>query len=140
MSLVGPRPKLPQYEMLHMPYRPGLTGEATLAFRHEEKMLTEVPEDEVPGFYEAVIKPIKAELDIRYMERATFLDDVGMLARTMVRCLEFSVDARRELRVLMRDHAPEHLGQLAPPRIIIPVITTVRPLSDEFEGDWDDVA
>lgn len=144
MSLVGPRPKLPQYEMLHMPYRPGLTGQASLIFRHEEKMLMEIPARDVAGFYDAVIKPMKAELDIRYMERATFLNDVGMLARTMVRCLRCSVDARSELRDLMWKHAPEHLEKLAPPRFTIPVTTTLRPqtfvpeLTDEFAGDWND--
>ncbi|HEY3705339.1 MAG TPA: sugar transferase [Terracidiphilus sp.] len=146
MSLVGPRPKLPQHEMLHMPYRPGLTGQATLAFRHEERMLMEVPGHDVVGFYEAVVKPIKAELDIRYMERATFVNDVSVLARTLVRCLHCSVDARRELRELMWKHAPEHLGRLAPPRFAIPATTTLRPqtfvpeLTDEFAGDMDDAA
>lgn len=144
MSLVGPRPKLPQFEVLHMPYRPGLTGPATLAFRHEEKMLMEVPGHDIVEFYEAVVKPIKAELDIHYMEQATFLNDVTMLVHTVARCLRGSVDARRELRELMWKHAPQHLEKLAPPRFTIPISTSGRPrpfvpeLTDEFAGNWDD--
>jgi hypothetical protein len=142
---VGPRPKLPHHELLHMPYRPGLTGQATLAFRYEEHMLMEVPSQEVDHFYEAVVKPIKAELDIRYMEQATFFNDVGVLARTTVRCLNCSVNARRELRDLLSRHAPQHLQRLTPSRATIPLTTArqqtfVPELTDEFAGDLDDAA
>lgn len=145
MSLVGPRPKLPHHEVLHMPYRPGLTGNATLAFRHEEQMLLEVPSQELDHFYESVVKPIKADLDVCYMERATFVSDVRVLAHTMVRCLKSSVDGRRELQELLRRYAPEHIDRLAPPRSVAPVISLRSPalvteLSDEFAGDLDDAA
>ena len=144
MSLVGPRPKLPHHELLRMPYRPGLTGHATLAFRHEERMLMEVPSHEVEHFYEAVVKPMKAELDVRYMERATFLSDLKVLARTSVRCLNSRADARRELRDLMSRYAPESIDRLTPPRSVAPVV--FRPTSfvpeptDEYAGDMDDAA
>jgi lipopolysaccharide/colanic/teichoic acid biosynthesis glycosyltransferase len=145
MSLVGPRPKLPRYELLCMPYRPGLTGHATLAFRHEERMLLEVPSQEIDHFYEAVVKPIKAGLDVRYMERATFLSDVGVLARTMICCFHCSADARRELRDLLSRYAPQHMYRLKPARTVAPVISLRPPafvpeLTDEFAGDLDDAA
>lgn len=146
MSLVGPRPKLPRHEVLHMPYRPGLTGRATLAFRHEERMLMEVADHDVDHFYEAVVKPIKAELDIRYMEEATFLDDLNLLACTMIRCLHCSVDGRHELRELLKTYAPEHLARLARPRTGVPVTTALGPqafdleMKDKFAGDLDDAA
>jgi lipopolysaccharide/colanic/teichoic acid biosynthesis glycosyltransferase len=146
MSLVGPRPKLPHHEGLLMSYRPGLTGRATLAFRHEERMLLEVPAHEVDHFYEAVVKPIKAELDIRYMESATFLSDVKVLLNTMFRCLDCTVDARGELDTLMGRHAPEHMDRLhAKPQTAKPVKPMKTPSmvpesSGEQTGDLDDVA
>jgi hypothetical protein len=61
MSLVGPRPKLPHLEVMHMPFRPGLTGAATLAFRCEEEMLQDIPDEELEAYYCRMIKPLKAK-------------------------------------------------------------------------------
>lgn len=88
MSLVGPRPKLPQYEaILNMPYRPGITGAATLAFRREEEILRNIHPSQLDQYYEEHIKPIKARLDARYMCRATLGSDLRMLAATFLTCL-----------------------------------------------------
>ena len=91
MCLVGPRPKLPHHEALHMASRPGITGAATLAFRNEEDFLSEVPEGQLEGFYEMFVKPTKARLDLEYMRTATFASDLKILWRTATACL-FSVD------------------------------------------------
>lgn len=87
MGLVGPRPKLPHHEALHMTYRPGLTGAATLAFRNEESFLSGIPANELEAFYEMFVKPAKARLDFDYMRRATFLSDMAVLARTLTSCV-----------------------------------------------------
>ena len=86
MSLVGPRPKLPHHEALFMSVRPGITGAATLAFRHEERLLLGVPEDALEIFYEVFIKPTKARIDFEYMHSATFRSDVRLLWTTLVSC------------------------------------------------------
>jgi lipopolysaccharide/colanic/teichoic acid biosynthesis glycosyltransferase len=62
MSLVGPRPELPEHVGLHDPQerrvldlRPGLTGPASLAFIEEEKVL--VTRSNLEEFY---VKTAKA--------------------------------------------------------------------------------
>jgi lipopolysaccharide/colanic/teichoic acid biosynthesis glycosyltransferase len=87
MSLVGPRPKLPQHEALRMVCRPGITGVATLAFRKEEEFLSEIPEDQLETFYETYVKPAKAQLDLEYMRTATLASDLRILWRTASACL-----------------------------------------------------
>jgi len=87
MSLVGPRPKLPHHEGMKMPFRPGLTGAATLAFRREEEMLRKVPPHDLDKFYESTVKPLKARLDSEYMEQATLASDIGLLLCTASACV-----------------------------------------------------
>jgi lipopolysaccharide/colanic/teichoic acid biosynthesis glycosyltransferase len=88
MSLVGPRPKLPQYMgIANMPYRPGVTGAASLAFRHEEEILCRVHPSQLDDFYNRHIRPLKARMDARYMCRATFWSDMRMIGATLIACL-----------------------------------------------------
>ena len=91
MSLVGPRPKLPQHEHLDMHYRPGVTGAATLVFSNEEMMLRDVPDAMLEDFHVNVVSPIKMQLDHRYQQRATFSSDFWMLIDTVLKrssCME----------------------------------------------------
>ena len=88
MSLVGPRPKLPLHEPVpDMPYRPGITGAATLAFRHEEHILSGVHANQLDRFYDQQIKPLKVHMDLHYMSHATFWTDMRMIATTALVCL-----------------------------------------------------
>ena len=90
MSLVGPRPKLPQHEALHLRVRPGITGPATLAFRQEEEILAGVPAHELDSFYQEVVKPSKAWIDMDYISKATFRSDLRLLSDTCTSCLGIS--------------------------------------------------
>jgi len=88
MSLVGPRPKLPQYlGIANMPYRPGVTGAASLAFRREEEILSHVHPSQLDDFYYRHIRPLKARMDVRYMCRATFWSDMRIIGATFLACL-----------------------------------------------------
>lgn len=146
MSLVGPRPKLAHHEALRMPYRPGLTGKATLAFRHEERMLLEIPPNQVDEFYQSVVKPIKAGLDIDYMQHATFFTDLRLLFATFSRCVRCSDDAQQELAALIHQYTPDHANLLsqepaALPSVPQPRVSSFLPeLTDDLVGDLDDAA
>ncbi len=90
MSLVGPRPKLSQHEALYLRVRPGITGPATLAFRQEEEVLAGVPAQELDAFYQEVVKPSKAWIDLDYISKATFRSDLHLLSDTFTSCLGIS--------------------------------------------------
>ena len=118
MSLVGPRPKLPHHEGLDLPYRPGITGMATLAFREEEKVLAEIPREQLDAFYEICIKPRKAELDLEYMRNATLGSDLKLLWRTGASCLfgpdELSLEESERLRMLVAAWLDLHQDRAEP--------------------------
>jgi lipopolysaccharide/colanic/teichoic acid biosynthesis glycosyltransferase len=88
MSLVGPRPKLPEHaDIRDMPFRPGITGAATLAFRREEEMLRHIHPTLLDAFYNQQIRPTKVSIDLNYMARATFLSDMRIVAATLLVCI-----------------------------------------------------
>jgi lipopolysaccharide/colanic/teichoic acid biosynthesis glycosyltransferase len=83
MSLVGPRPKLPELELTSVPCRPGVTGAATLLFRKEQNLLREIPMDQIEIFYSQYIAPAKVKLDADYMNSANFRSDFGIIRATV---------------------------------------------------------
>jgi lipopolysaccharide/colanic/teichoic acid biosynthesis glycosyltransferase len=71
----------------YMPFRPGITGAATLVFRCEEEMLRQIPEEQIEAFCKYKLTPYKTHLDYEYAERATFGSDVALMLRTAQVCL-----------------------------------------------------
>lgn len=89
MSLVGPRPEVPQYVNPEDPLwrrvlavRPGITDPASLEFRNEEELLAAA--EDVERFYRDVILPRKLMLSARYLESRTFFSDVKILVQTVI--------------------------------------------------------
>ncbi len=90
MSLVGPRPEVPKYvEMFRADYayvlsvRPGLTDQASVKYRDESAILAASAEPERE--YINRILPDKIALARKSIAEASFLGDLGVLLRTLLR-------------------------------------------------------
>jgi lipopolysaccharide/colanic/teichoic acid biosynthesis glycosyltransferase len=89
MSLVGPRPEVPEivehfrdrYEMV-LSVRPGITDYASLRFRNEESALTGAPD--LMDVYYSKILPAKLDLAEEYVRSHSLTVDVAILLRTAV--------------------------------------------------------
>jgi lipopolysaccharide/colanic/teichoic acid biosynthesis glycosyltransferase len=91
MSLVGPRPKMPEHVFSNLPCRPGITGAATIAFAREESILERVPKHHLEFYYHKVVLPAKSQLDASYMATATFLSDFKLILNSTLRRWDSSV-------------------------------------------------
>lgn len=87
MSLVGPRPDVPGFADLLtgddrrvLDVRPGITGPAALAFRHEEELLARV-QDPV-AYNRDVIWPAKVRINRYYVEHYSLAADLRCLVET----------------------------------------------------------
>ena len=89
MSLVGPRPELPEY-VAHYPaalrdaalsVRPGITSPAALEFLHEAEQLARAADPERE--YIEVILPRKVQLAADYAAHTSLWGDVRVLGRTL---------------------------------------------------------
>lgn len=89
MSLVGPRPELPQYVALYPPalrdkvlaLRPGITDPVSLAFVDETALLARAADPERE--YVEVILPRKLTAAADYAEHSTLVTDLKVIARTL---------------------------------------------------------
>ena len=108
MSLVGPRPKLPELEPCCLPCRPGVTGAATLIFARQEMELDRIPQNALNGFYSGVVLPAKRKLDVQYMAQATFRSDLELLFDTVLLRWDTSV-MKSLLRQECQTALPEEL-------------------------------
>jgi lipopolysaccharide/colanic/teichoic acid biosynthesis glycosyltransferase len=89
MSLVGPRPEVPQYvDMFRERYqriltvRPGITDFASIRFRNEEKILASGP-DPVHEYIKSVL-PMKLDLAEEYLRKRSLRLDVSILFKTLL--------------------------------------------------------
>ena len=105
MSLVGPRPELPDHlkeippSMQDKVYavRPGITGPAAIAFLAEDAYLATVTSP--VEVYCRIILPEKLRLELEYVEHWSFAHDVKLIFQTFFRV--FSTEARRKSREMI---------------------------------------
>jgi len=89
MSLVGPRPELPQYtalydgeEKLILSVRPGITDYASIEFSDLAEVLGSKNADQV---YETDVLWKKNQMRLKYVRERSFSRDLGLIFRTLAR-------------------------------------------------------
>lgn len=87
MSLVGPRPEIPEYVSPSnalwrstLAVKPGLTDLASLVFRNEEDILARA--DDPEEYYSRTILPLKLLLNLHYMQSRCWRLDVTLIVLT----------------------------------------------------------
>lgn len=92
MSLVGPRPELPKFVDDYSPeqkmvlcVRPGITDPASLAYRHEEEILSHYEDPE--QVYRMQFLPDKLALNLGYIRDISFRTDLRIIFTTVSRSL-----------------------------------------------------
>lgn len=93
MSLVGPRPEVPQFVDINDPVwrsvlqvRPGITDPASITFRNEEEILARAADP--ISFYKETVLPAKLALNLAYLEKRSLLLDLKVIVAT-ARCAMF---------------------------------------------------
>jgi lipopolysaccharide/colanic/teichoic acid biosynthesis glycosyltransferase len=88
MSLVGPRPDVPEVVRNYSPemrrifrIRPGITSVATVHLRDEEKILAKVLAPE--RFYEEVLVPLKVKMALEHVDHTSSAFELKILCQTL---------------------------------------------------------
>ena len=103
MSIVGPRPVVPQiahdfrkeYELL-LKVRPGLTDPASLKYCRESELLALVPDP--VAYFETVVTPEKLRISSEYLQHMSAASDLGLILRTAVAVIDTTVRPSRSGR------------------------------------------
>jgi lipopolysaccharide/colanic/teichoic acid biosynthesis glycosyltransferase len=135
MSLVGPRPVIPQLAgefrndyMRLLAVRPGLTDPAALKYFHEEAMLGRVPDP--LWYFKTVVTPDKLRISEHYMRQATTWSDLGVMVHTLA-VLLVSAQPPKTGRALQLSPALRDIPELARPRTPQPgVVAPVMSATD----------
>jgi len=88
MSLVGPRPEVPEYTLKYslaerkiLDVKPGITGPASLVHINEEKLLAGRADKE--HFYVTTIMRRKLEIDLTYCRNISLFEDLKNILLTV---------------------------------------------------------
>ena len=88
MSFVGPRPDVPGYadklegdDRIILKMRPGLTGPASIKYRHEDRILAQ--QADPIKYNDVVIWPDKVKINKEYYENWSIWSDISILWQTV---------------------------------------------------------
>jgi lipopolysaccharide/colanic/teichoic acid biosynthesis glycosyltransferase len=89
MSLVGPRPEVPEFVALYPPdvreevlsVRPGITDETSVRFRNESELISAAGDPR--KFYVESLMPLKLASYLSYVRNRTFAGDFLIVVRTL---------------------------------------------------------
>lgn len=89
MSLVGPRPEVRKYVDLYddkqkeiLKVRPGITDIASITFKNENDLLSQIPNPE--QYYIQEIMPKKISLSLEYVKTRTLIKDIKLIFKTIL--------------------------------------------------------
>ncbi|MDY3328936.1 sugar transferase [Riemerella anatipestifer] len=89
MSFIGPRPDVPGYydglkgeDRKVLILKPGLLSEASLEYRNEEYLLNQ--KENPLKYNDEVIFPHKIKLNLEYLERVSFKEDIRVLLKAII--------------------------------------------------------
>lgn len=89
MSLVGPRPEVQEWTVVYPDkwqivhsVRPGITDNASIAFRNEELILSQSSNPDYT--YRYVILPQKLDLYLKYVENQSLIEDSKIILKTII--------------------------------------------------------
>lgn len=94
MSIVGPRPEVPEYVKLYQPsikrlvlsVRPGITDWASILMIDESKILAKYPDPKAA--YINYIMPEKLSYAVKYVKTRTFGQDCKIILATLIKILK----------------------------------------------------
>lgn len=107
MSLVGPRPEVPEYvagydsvQLCILDLKPGITSLASMTFHDEEGLLAGRTDKE--AFYVSTLLPRKLAYDLSYRENIGFSSDLRIIFATLVHLLRSRTHVSRPTPLLPR--------------------------------------
>jgi lipopolysaccharide/colanic/teichoic acid biosynthesis glycosyltransferase/folate-dependent phosphoribosylglycinamide formyltransferase PurN len=110
MRLVGPRPEVPEFVELYnaaqravLSVPPGITDPASLAYYREEELLAAA--DDPRQVYVDEIMPAKLELNLSYLQSRSWVSDLGVIGKTVLRAFRNDDDVPA---------APTRVARVAP--------------------------
>ena len=143
MSLVGPRPDLPDYLLLLqgedkkiLNLRPGITGPASLKYANEEQIL--MHQDDPETYHYEVIFKDKVKINLDYYYNRNLLVDLKLIFATIFRA-SFSSDDLLRIRLAAPDISVQEL-EVIKKGFSIDWVSSFGPHTSKFENNLSEIS